>query len=195
MNPVTHFLLSWCVANTLPDSTQRDRTIVTIAGVAPDFDGFGMVPELLTRNSSKPLLWWTDYHHILGHNLGAAMVVTALALVLARPPHRLLIAIAACFTFHLHLFCDVIGARGPDGDQWPIPYFSPFSSTFQWTWDGQWALNGWQNILTTIVALTITFVLAWRRGYSPLEMCSTKADRAFVNALRSRVKPKNAAVD
>ncbi len=42
----------------------------------------GIIPELLTRNSAHPLLWFTLYHHSL-HNLSFALVVTALAFALA----------------------------------------------------------------------------------------------------------------
>lgn len=184
MNPITHFLLSWGVANTLPHSTKRDRAIITLAGVAPDLDGFGIVAEALTRHTAHPLLWWADYHHILGHNILAAAVVTGIAALLGSS--RLSTAFLACITFHLHLLCDVAGARGPDGEQWPIPYLLPFSNSVQWTWHGQWALNAWQNMAITVAAVVATFVLARRRGYSPLEMVSSRADRVFVETVRQR---------
>jgi len=193
MNPITHFLLSWGVANTLPNSTRRDRAIITLAGVAPDLDGFGIVAEVLTRKTQHPLLWWTDYHHILGHNILAAAVVTGIAAILGSS--RLYTALLTCFTFHLHLLCDVVGARGPDGDQWPIPYLLPFSSSIQWTWHGQWALNGWQNIVITVAAVAATLLLARRRGYSPLEIVSTRANDVFVETIRKRfpLTPRNAS--
>ena len=81
----------------------------------------------------------------------------------------------------------MIGARGPDSHQWPIPYLLPFSNTWQWTWSGQWALNAWPNFFITVIALALAFYLAWRRGYSPLELVSSRADAAFVAALRHRV--------
>ncbi len=182
MSPVSHFLISWCVANTA-DLERRDRAIVTLAGIAPDLDGLGVIPELLTRHSAHPLLWFSEYHHMIFHNLVAALAAMAVAALLARK--RALTAGLALLTFHLHLFCDIIGARGPDGYQWPIPYLLPFSHR-EWSWAGQWPLNGWENFLITGTALLITFWLAWKRGYSPLEMVSTKADRAFVTTLRAR---------
>src|SRR2546427_13309560 len=120
MNPITHFLVSWCTANAVPDVSKRDRAIITLAGVVPDLDGVGIIADLLTRNSPRPLLWWTEYHHILGHNIGAAILVSLVAAAVARS--RLRTGLLACLTFHLHLWCDVVGARGPDGYQWPIPY-------------------------------------------------------------------------
>jgi len=183
VNPVTHFLVSWGVANAAA-LERRDRAIVTLAGVAPDLDGLGAIPELLTRSSAHPLDWFSRYHHVLGHNVGFALVVTGASFALATK--RWKAAALACAAFHLHLLCDVLGARGPDGDQWPIPYLMPFSHAWQWTWSGQWALDGWQNFAITGAMLALMFYLAWARGYSALEMVSLRADGAFVRALRER---------
>jgi hypothetical protein len=94
-------------------------------------------------------------------------------------------------SFHLHLLGDLVGARGPEGYQWPIPYLLPFSNRWQWAWRGQWALNAWPNFIITIIAITLTFFFAWKRFYSPLELISYKADRIFVETLQKRFgKPK-----
>ncbi|MGO9084724.1 MAG: hypothetical protein ACLQBK_05815 [Candidatus Sulfotelmatobacter sp.] len=47
-------------------------------------------------------------------------------------------------------------------------------------------MNAWPNVAITIALLFGTLWLAWRRGFSPLEMISAKADAAFVEALRRR---------
>ncbi len=195
MNIVEHFFIGWCIGNVSPDFTPRQRAIITAAAVIPDADGLGMLAEIPTRHTTHPLFWWTDYHHVLAHNIGAAIVVTAVAFFFAArrrggAPRALLrarTATLAFVAFHSHILGDIIGARGPDGYQWPIPYFLPFSHTPELSWDGQWALNAWQNFVITGAAVAITFVLAWRRGYSPLEMMSARADGAFVAALRARV--------
>ena len=192
MSPVTHYLISWVVANSAK-LERKERAIVTLAGVAPDLDGLGIVPEWLTRNSSHPLNWFSEYHHTLGHNLGFAIVVTGVSCLIASRGWKLKAALFACLTFHLHLFCDLIGARGPEGEQWPIPYLAPFSQAWQWSWHGQWALNAWPNFVITFAALGATFYLAWKRGFSPLETFSRKADTMFVAALRNRFPAKVAA--
>jgi hypothetical protein len=181
MSPVTHFLSGWVLAN-CARLDRKDRALVTLACVAPDLDGLGIIPELLTRNSAHPLLWFTLYHHSL-HNLAFALVVAAVAFALAT--RKWATGLLALLSFHLHLFEDVLGSRGPDGYQWPIAYLHPFSS-LQFTWRGQWALNAWPNVAVTIALLLVTFWLAWRRGFSPLEMISTKADAALVATLRQR---------
>ncbi len=182
MSPVTHFLAGWVFAN-CARLERRERAIVTLACVVPDVDGLGIIPELLTRNSAHPLLWFTQYHHSL-HTLAFSLVVTVFAFALAR--QRWKTALLAFVSFHLHLFEDILGSRGPDGYQWPIPYLSPFSSRLQLAWRGQWGLNAWPNVAITVVLLLITLWLAWRRGFSPLEMVSAKADAVFVSTVRHR---------
>jgi inner membrane protein len=183
MNPITHFLVSWDVAN-IASLDRKDRTLVTLVGVIPDIDGFGAIPELLTRNSDQPLFWWTDYHHILGHNLPFGLFVTIGSFAIARK--RWKTALLAFLTFHLHILGDVVGGRGPDSYQWPIPYLYPFSETWLLVWKGQWELNAWPNFVVTGIALFLMFFLAWRQGFSPLEMISTSANQAFVQTLRKR---------
>jgi membrane-bound metal-dependent hydrolase YbcI (DUF457 family) len=184
MSPITHFLMGWAVANSAPSLNQRERAIVTWASVVPDLDGFGIIAERLTQHSTHPLTWWSDYHHELGHNIGFAMVVSVLAAIFGKQKFK---TTALVFlSFHLHLLADLAGARGPDGDQWPIPYLLPFSKQMQLTWSGQWALNAWPNLVITAGLVAAALILARRRGFSPLEMFSAKVDGGFVRALRAR---------
>lgn len=203
MSPITHFFAGWVLASISPAPlSRREKALVAAAAVIPDIDGIGLVPELLTRHSSHPLLWFSLYHHSL-HTLAFALVCTLAAYLMAgplagftfgpfiqgrRPPtHPWLTAWLVFLSFHLHLFCDLVGARGPDGDQWPIPYLKPFSSALQLTWHGQWALNAWQNFLVTGVLLLATLWIAWRYSSSPIELFSPGANREFVAALHSRL--------
>lgn len=192
MNVVEHFFLGWCVAAAAPQLDARQRLLITAAAVVPDVDGLGMVAELATRNTAHPLFWWTDYHHVLAHNIGAAIVVTVAAYAFARR-HRSLTALLAAISFHTHIAGDVIGARGPDGYQWPIPYFLPFARQPELAWDGQWALNAWQNFVITGACLAVTFFVAWSRGVSPLEFVSRRANEQFVSTLRARFPRRRAS--
>ena len=159
MSPVTHFFAGWLLASVSPAGkpttlTRREKALVVAAAVVPDIDGIGIIPELLTRNTSHPLLWFSQYHHSL-HTLAFSLVCTVAAYLIAGPlagftcrsklskdraatrrriqglPIRALTALLVFVSFHLHLLCDLIGARGPDGDQWPIPYLKPFSNSVQ----------------------------------------------------------------
>jgi inner membrane protein len=182
MSPVTHFLAGWLVANTAL-SNRRDRILVTIAGIISDIDGMGLLMDIIQRNPVTKLEWWGTYHHQLGHNILFVIIIVFLSSLFSI--RRMTAVILVFISMHLHFLGDILGARGPD-DQWPIPYLLPFSASWQLTWSGQWMLNSWQNFIITASLLGMTFYLAWKRGYSPLEMLSSKADLAFVRTLRSR---------
>jgi len=188
LNPASHLLISWTLANAV-GIPRRDRFLVTLTGVIPDIDGVGIIAELLTENTSMPLIWYSKYHHVLGHNLGVGLILTALVFFLSAK--RWVTPALAFVAFHLHLLGDIAGSRGPDGYQWPIPYFYPFSTDWSLTWQGQWELNAWPNILATLLFLAITLYIAWKRGRSPLEMISLKADTAFVAKLRNLINERN----
>lgn len=183
MSPVTHFLASWVLAS-FPSLERRDVALVTFAGIAPDIDRLGITPELATRHSSHPLDWFSRYHHVLAHNLLFTGVVAIAVLAFAR--RRWLAATLAFLAVHLHFFMDVLGSRGPDGYNWPIPYLEPFSSKAQIAWSGQWALNAWENIVITLALLIWTMFRAIHIGRSPVEIFSPSADRQVVAALRQR---------
>ena len=183
MHSVTHLLVGWTVANTA-DLSRRDRAIVTVAGVIPDVDGLGFLIEQVTRNSDNPVYWYSTYHHTLAHNLGFALVAMMIAFALA--DRRIVVPLLAFLTFHLHLLGDLVGSRGPDGYPWPIPYLLPFSRSMELTWSGQWELNAWPNIAVTIVMMVLAIYWAWRNGFSPLELISSRLDAGFVSALRRR---------
>jgi hypothetical protein len=183
MNPASHFLISWTVANTA-EISRRDRVLVTLTGVVPDFDGVGIIAELLTESTATPLIWYSKYHHVLGHNLLFSLILVIGVFLLS--VRRWMSATLAFLAFHLHLIGDLVGSRGPDGYQWPIPYLYPFSAQWTLAWPGQWELNAWPNILITALVLGVTLYSAWKQGRSPLEMISLKADAAFVTGLRKR---------
>lgn len=181
MNPASHFLISWVVANAA-DINRRDRVLVTLCGVVPDVDGAGLITELLTENTVSPLIWYSQYHHVLCHNLAFGLLLAAAVMVFS--DRRGVTALLALAAFHLHLLGDLVGSRGPDGYQWPIPYLFPFSTNWNLTWNGQWELNAWPNILLTLLVVVLTLYLTWKRGHSPLEVFSPKADAVFVAKLR-----------
>src|SRR5260370_11676385 len=159
MSPVTHFFTGWVFANCF-DLERRDRALVTLACIAPDLDGLGIIPELLTRNSAHPLLWFSLYHHSL-HNLAFALVIAAVAFALAAQKWKT--GVLALLSFHIHLFEDVLGSRGPEGYQWPIPYLAPFSSSLQLFCRGKWSRNAGPITLSTTGLVSITPVLASKK--------------------------------
>jgi hypothetical protein len=183
MSPFTHLFLSWLVAETAPSLSPRERALVTLSGVIPDIDGAGVFVEMATRDSENPLLWFSQYHHLL-HNALFGATVVAVAMLLSKK--RALVGALSVVAFHLHLLCDIIGARGPDGAQWPIPYLLPFDSRIALAWEHQWSLNAWPNFLITGAAMIAIVCLARNRGYSIVSLVSKRADREFVEAIRRR---------
>lgn len=180
MNTITHLLIGWSVAN-IDTLEHRDRLLVTIGGVLPDIDSFGIVPEIIT---GKTFAWFSRYHHLLAHNLTVGILGLLIVVLLARK--RLMTGILFMLAFHLHLLCDIVGGRGPDGYQWPIPYLWPFYSELQITWEHQWSLNSWPNFVITMLFIGITFWLARTKGYSIVGLFSKKADELVVKTIRRR---------
>ena len=86
------------------------------------------------------------------------LVIAALAFAIAVQKWKT--NLLALLSFHVHLFEDVLGSRGPDGYQWPISYLAPFSSSLPLAWQGQWGLNAWPNVLIAVVLLLVTLWLA-----------------------------------
>ncbi|NLD38657.1 MAG: metal-dependent hydrolase [Desulfatiglans sp.] len=185
MNPVTHLLTGWALAGSFRIN-RLERAIVTIAGIIPDIDGAGIIYDYLSAGPGfQPWLYW-KYHHVLGHNIGFCLLLCLITFSFTK--RRLITSLLVFISFHIHLLFDIAGSRGPDGYQWPIPYLNPFSDAWQLVWQGQWGLNSWQNIVVTLIELLIMLYIAWRKGISPLEMVSVKANNAFVNSLRKRFK-------
>jgi len=181
MNPITHLLVGWGTAELAP-LPRRDRALVALAGVLPDFDGAGILVDFATGTAPSAGLY-AQYHHVLGHNLAAALVVSGLAFAWAE--RRALCAALVCLAFHLHLLGDLVGSAGPGRSIWTLSYLYPFDDR-SFAWQGQWELNAWPNIAITLALLGILGVLAVRRGRSPVELVSTRADAAVVASLRTR---------
>jgi len=183
MSPITHLLISWSVAN-ISKINRRERALVTLAGVAPDIDGAGLIIDVFCHGSDQPLQLWSMYHHVLGHNIGFGLLLVIVTFALST--RRWATSLLVFMSFHLHLLCDLLGSKGPDGYQWPIPYLFPFSDAWQWTWVYQWQLNAWPNFAITIFTILLILFFSWKNGLSPLEIVSLKANRSFVDALRNR---------
>ena len=182
MSPITHLLLSWSGASSFAFD-RKDRALVTVAGIAPDLDGIGLLWDLTSRQAGQPLALWSRFHHILGHNIAFGLFLVMVTFFCAT--RRVAACLAVLALFHLHLLCDLLGSRGPD-EIWSIPYLLPFSHAGDLVWSKQWPLNSWQNFVITIGALGYVFYQGWKRGISPLELVSLRANEAFVGALRER---------
>ncbi len=180
MNPATHFMLSWLLSD-IACENKRDRILVTVSGIIPDLDGLVVIADMIQGDSAYPL--YNKYHHILSHNLTFCLFTGLVVYFLSQMSLKTMFLSMA--TFHIHLLCDVIGARGPDGYQWPIPYLNPFSSGLQLKINWQWELTGWQNLVISIVAIIWIFYRTKKYGRSPLEFFSEKVNRIFIDTVQS----------
>jgi hypothetical protein len=185
MNPITHLLIVWELGRAVT-SSPRERAAIAWAGLAADADGLGVLVDAGNRILGRSeTAWFGTYHHFLFHGLFGAVLTAGVAAAVCR--RRTVAAIGAFVAFHLHLVCDVVGSRGPSsGDIWPIRYLAPFSDALTVSWPGQWPLNGWPNVLITLILLAVVFVQAGREGVSPVSLFSRRADEAFVAAVRRR---------
>ncbi len=185
MHVLTHLLASWPISERLqrPD---RDVALATWAGLAPDLDGAGIIVDVARDAVGLPeTTFYFQFHHVLGHGLPAAIIISGLVGAVAVRKTRA--AVIAFLIVHLHFLGDVLGSRGPNPmDYWPISYLAPFSDAWTISWSGQWWLAGWQNTVIGVVLLMLVLALAVYRGRSPARLFSAKADDAFVEVVRLR---------
>jgi inner membrane protein len=183
MNPLTHLLASWIVAAKTTDNL-RDRRLVTLAGVAPDLDGLGIVLDIANGAlTSGKYYYYPKYHHILSHGLPGAVACSIIMSALANRHRR--VFWLSFLTFHLHLLCDFVGSRGPDkNDFWPIYYLAPLRRHPVWEWQYQWRLDGWQNRVITLALLAWALCLAVKKGDSIVGVFNPRWDKVFVGVLQ-----------
>lgn len=143
---LTHIGLSWIVAS-LGRRSAKDRWLITLAGVLPDFDGAG-------------LLWSDDayvaLHRAAAHGLLFALLWTALTLTSADRPGSA--AALVLLSFHIHLLLDLVGTGGL-----AIRYLWPFSQR-GWAYAGHWTLASWPNVAVMMFTLLGVLWVGWRRS-------------------------------
>ena len=107
MSPITHFLVGWTLAEAVPNTTPKERTLIALAGIVPDLDGLGLAVDLVTRfTRPEPTQLFQIYHHDL-HTLPFAVVCSALAMLALGKGYQALararLAFLVFVSFHLHL--------------------------------------------------------------------------------------------
>ena len=185
MSPITHFLASWTLGDTLR-LRRCDLALATWCGILPDADGLGALVDGANRLLGRPDSWYYgQYHHTLLHGLPAAL---ALPIVLSFfATRRARMVVVGFVAAHVHFLCDIVGSRGPGADDlWPLPYLAPLSERWTIQWSGQWPLNAWPNVVFTVLLLGYAFVRAINSGYSPVGVFSARFDRIFVTTVRHR---------
>jgi len=183
MNPITHVMASWTLAEACVEN-RRERLWICLAGLAPDLDGLGVIVDIANQLLGRERTYYFfTYHHFLFHGLFGALIVTAIARLAG--VSRLKALALVFFSFHLHLFCDFVGARGPTRDDlWVIHYLGPFTYKGTYWWTHQWPLNGWQNMLISVLLLAWITFRAVHRGASPVSLFSKRTNEIVVATLR-----------
>ncbi|HTL59099.1 MAG TPA: metal-dependent hydrolase [Candidatus Limnocylindrales bacterium] len=183
MNPETHLLASWVIGAKTTDNA-RDCRLIALAGISPDADGLGLIIDVISRAlGGGKISYYQHYHHYLLHGLFGGILITTLLIFFAHRKWR--VAVLSLLVFHLHLFCDLIGSRGPDPvDLWPIFYVGPFSKESMWIWKAQLPLDAWPFRVLTVSLFAWAVCLAVQLGYSFVGVFSRRLDRIFVAVLR-----------
>ena len=134
MQGTAHLALSWFVGEACGLDQPRDRRIVGLAGLAPDFDVLAYIGAYVWFGFDLDQAYrevWVVVHHYYTHGIGFAMFTGVVAYFVAlggsptptRHSHALKIAGLAMLVSLTHVFCDVIAA----GPRFPVFPWWPFS--------------------------------------------------------------------
>lgn len=184
MSPVAHFLISWLSTVEIINE-RRERAIVTIAGVSPDLDGIGIIPDKVLGTTDL----YIKYHHYLGHSVFSAFFIASIATIFSKT-QKVTVWFLSFTLVHMHIICDIIGSKGPDGYNWPIFYLYPIYPRFELTWKYQWELISWQNQTILVVLMIICIIYAIRKEITFLEVFSKRLDEEAFNMYKRYFKNK-----
>lgn len=128
--------------------------------------------------------YYEQFHHIYCHNVffGLSLAIV-FCLICGKRMSVLLLSFVA---FNLHIICDLAGARGPDGDQWPLFYLYPFMPNLGLVWSGQWELSSWINSLFGVSFFVIALMIARYRHVTFFELFSTRVEGIVCKAAWDR---------
>jgi len=183
MHTATHLFASWLVAD-MVSKNNRERLSLTVSGLVPDMDVLPAAVTAITGGTQKMAETYQQYHHVLAHNFTMALIVVCVALIINKGKYR--VAFWAFIIFHIHLLADILGSAGPNRSIWAIKYLFPVSQK-EVLFQGQWALNSWQNIIITIVLMAGIIYTAKIKGYSLVSLLSKRVDRIFVETIKNRL--------
>lgn len=182
MSPGAHLLFSW-LSGVEFLKKRRERVLVTLSGMAPDLDGLGIIIDRITDTTN----YYIQYHHFLGHSIFSAICLSTLASMLAKE-QKLRVWVLALLVVHIHIVCDIVGSKGSDGHQWPIYYLYPVAPAFGLTWEHQWELNAWQNLVIIGTLFCISGYYAATKQITFLEVFSRRLDKEAIVMYRKYIE-------
>lgn len=117
MHIATHLFASWLVADAV-SKNNRERLSLTVSGLIPDMDVLPAAVAAITGGTQKIAETYQQYHHVLAHNVTAALILVCAILMINKGKGR--VAFWAFIIFHIHLLADILGSAGPNGSIWSI---------------------------------------------------------------------------
>jgi len=165
MSPIGHLQYGWWFAH-WGKFGRGERAAITLAGVGPDLDGL----SLLAGGDA-----FHRYHHILFHNVGAALAVLALAagVFWRRPRVWMLVG----FAFAMHVVEDYVTIGW---DQLPLQPFNATVINLSHQLPN-WMVQGVFQVTAMVFILGMTVWIYLRHRRTPLEIISPALDRLIVN--------------
>ena len=155
-----HILSGWLFGNTISLS-KHERLWCLFAAAAADLDGLGL---FISADA------FVDYHHVLGHNWLAALLLSGIAAACFK--RRLRMAGITAILMHIHFALDLLGS----GKHWGVAYHYPFS-THMYSWDCGWELHAWQNFFAMGCMFIATIVIAYIKKRTPFELLVPAVDK------------------
>ena len=97
MTPITHGMIGWLISQSL--EKRRDRLLVTVASIIPDFDGLGAIISID---------YYSKYHHIFGHNIFFGLILSLISIKFGY--EKIKTPILVFVSFKSHILGDLLGS-------------------------------------------------------------------------------------
>lgn len=164
MSPITHGMTGWIISQ--PLEKRRDRILVTVASVLPDFDGAGGIISID---------YYARYHHIFGHNIFFGLLLFLIAWKIGFD--KIKVSLLVFVSFNSHILGDLLGS----GAAWGVPYFWPVNETiYEFSYPFQWELDSWQNLLATAICIAAIIIFGLFKKRTIIEIFSVTTDAKVV---------------
>lgn len=167
MNIPAHVLSGWCFGDVF-GQTRRERLLIMVAAMVPDFDGIGI---LISE------AYYIKFHHVYGHNVFFGLLLSAL-LAMFSGARRVRNFAIYLLIFHLHLLLDLVGS----GPGWGMYYLWPLNMYYLES-PYVWEFQSWQNVGAMYILLLWTLYIFIERKRTPLEILSSRLDTKLVEGV------------
>jgi membrane-bound metal-dependent hydrolase YbcI (DUF457 family) len=164
----SHVACGWLLANLWPSASWRQRLAITLSAVISDADGLGYLvsADLYVR-----------WHHTIGHNVFAAVLVSGAAVALAGKPKWGWVLLLTQLGFWSHLVGDYFFAG------WGVPLFWPISRE-EVMYRPRMGLDHPINLVLSYGAFVYFAASLWLHGRTPLALVRPALDRLLVRVFR-----------